>query len=283
MFIDSVQTIHSADVDSAAGSVSQVRECAARLQLWAKARDVTVFLVGHVTKDGSVAGPRTLEHIVDTVLYFEGAPGMDHRILRATKNRFGSVDEIGVFHMTGAGLVPVKDASAVFLAGRRAGVSGSAVAAAIEGSRPVLVEVQALCTRTSYGAPQRVANGFDRQRLALILAVLEKRAGMPFGTLDVFVNVAGGARLVEPAADLAVALALASSALDRAASESAVFAGEIGLGGEVRPIGLVDRRLSEAARLGFRTAFVPEGTRPTSGIGVRGCVDIRSAIDEALS
>jgi DNA repair protein RadA/Sms len=283
MFIDSVQTIHSADVDSAAGSVSQVRECAARLQLWAKARDVTVFLVGHVTKDGSVAGPRTLEHIVDTVLYFEGAPGMDHRILRATKNRFGSVDEIGVFHMTGAGLVPVTDASAVFLAGRRAGVSGSAVAAAIEGSRPILVEVQALCTRTSYGAPQRVANGFDRQRLALILAVLEKRAGVPFGTLDVFVNVAGGARLVEPAADLAVALALASSALDRAASESAVFAGEIGLGGEVRPIGLVDRRLAEAARLGFRTAFVPEGTRPASGIGVRGCVDIRSAIDEALS
>jgi DNA repair protein RadA/Sms len=177
----------------------------------------------------------------------------------------------------------VKDASAVFLAGRRAGVSGSAVAAAIEGTRPMLVEVQALCTRTSYGAPQRVANGFDRQRLALILAVLEKRAGLPFGTLDVFVNVAGGARLVEPAADLAVALALASSALDRAASECAVFAGEIGLGGEVRPIGLVDRRLSEAARLGFRTAFVPEGTRPATGIAVRGCVDVRSAIDEALS
>jgi DNA repair protein RadA/Sms len=283
LFIDSVQTVHTADVDSPAGSVAQVRECAARLQVWAKSRDVAVFLVGHVTKDGSVAGPRTLEHIVDTVLYFEGAPGLDHRILRATKNRFGGVDEIGIFHMTGTGLVPAQDASAVFLAGRRTGVSGAAVAAAIEGSRPVLVEVQALCTRTSYGAPQRVANGFDRQRLALLLAVLEKRAGVPFGTLDVFVNVAGGARLAEPAADMAVAIALASSALDRAVPERAVFAGEVGLGGEIRPIGLSERRLGEAARLGFGSAFVPEGTRAAGGIIVRACADLQQVIEEALS
>jgi DNA repair protein RadA/Sms len=261
IFIDSVQTMQTAGTDGAAGNVTQVRECATRLQHFAKERDVAVILVGHVTKDGSVAGPRTLEHIVDTVLYFEGAPGADQRVLRATKNRFGSADEIGVFHMTAGGLVPAADASALFLAGRTETGSGSAVAAAIEGTRPLLVEVQALCTRTAWGAPQRVANGFDRQRLALLLAVIEKRAGFPFGQLDVFLNVAGGARLCEPAADLAVAAALVSSALDRPVPSTAVFAGELGLGGEVRPVRQVERRLAEAARLGFQTAFVPAPVR----------------------
>jgi len=282
LFIDSIQTIHTAEIDAPAGSISQVRECAARLQSFAKSSDTAVFLVGHVTKDGSVAGPRTLEHIVDTVLYFEGASGLDQRILRAVKNRFGGVDEIGIFHMTGAGLVPADDASAVFLAGRRPGVSGAAVAAAIEGSRPLLVEVQALCSRASYGAPQRVATGFDRQRLALLLAVLEKRAGIAFGNMDVFVNVAGGARLVEPAGDLAVAIALASSAADRPIAEQAVFAGEVGLGGEVRPVGLLDRRLAEAARLGFRIAFVPAAVRTPVEIALQHCEDLGTAIERAL-
>jgi DNA repair protein RadA/Sms len=276
-----VQTIHTDAVEAAAGSVAQVRECAARLQRWAKEENVSVFLVGHVTKDGSVAGPRTLEHIVDTVLYFEGAPGTDYRILRATKNRFGGVDEIGVFHMTERGLIAAKDASATFLSGRQAGVSGTAVAAAMEGTRPLLVEVQALCSRTSYGAPQRVANGFDRQRLSLLLAVLEKRVGIPFGTLDVFVNVAGGARLTEPAADLAVSIALASSALDRPAVADAVFSGEVGLGGEIRPIGAVERRLGEASRMGFRRAFVPGGG-PVAGIAVVACADLATTIERAL-
>jgi len=282
IFIDSVQTVHSDQIDAAAGSVTQVRECAARLQRWAKEQGITVFLVGHVTKDGSVAGPKTLEHIVDTVLYFEGAPGSDHRILRATKNRFGGVDEIGIFHMTQSGLVAARDASATFLSGRRSGATGSVVAAAIEGTRPLLVEVQALCSRTSYGAPQRVANGFDRQRLALLLAVLEKRIGIPFGTLDVFVNVAGGARLTEPAADLAVSMALASSALDRAVLADAVFAGEVGLAGEIRPIGAVERRLVEAVRMGFGTVFVPAGSDKLAAAHVVRCSDLASVIEEAL-
>jgi DNA repair protein RadA/Sms len=265
LVVDSVQTAQAGDVEGTAGNVTQVRECALRLQRFAKETGCAILLVGHVTKDGGVAGPKTLEHIVDTVLYFEGAPGAEHRILRATKNRFGSADEIGVFHMTGAGLVPAADASAVFLAGRASDTSGTTVAPAIEGTRALLVEVQALCTRSSWGAPQRVANGFDRQRLALLLAVLEKRAGIAFGQLDVFVNIAGGARLSEPAGDLAVAVALASSALDRPAPATAVFAGEVGLGGEIRPVPQLDRRLAEAVRLGFDQAFVPMAAGGRSG------------------
>jgi DNA repair protein RadA/Sms len=269
VFIDSVQTISADDVDGASGSVTQLRECAARVQRYAKTEDVAVVLVGHVTKDGSVAGPKSLEHIVDSVLYFEGATGADQRVLRATKNRFGSADEIGVFRMTGAGLEPVDNPSGMFLADRAENVAGSAVTAAIEGTRPLLVEVQALCTRASYAAPQRVTTGFDRQRLALLLAVLEKRAGLAATQYDVFLNVVGGARLVEPAADLAVAVAVASSVRDLPVPAGAVFLGEVGLGGELRNVGQMERRLAEAARLGFDTAFVPEASTAAAPRGLR--------------
>src|SRR5690606_4353830 len=210
-----------------------------------------------------VAGPKTLEHVVDTVLYFEDAGSLDHRVLRATKNRFGGVDEIGVFRMTQTGLVPVENPSELFLRERTLGVSGSAVVATIEGTRPLLVEVQALCTKASYGAPQRVSTGFDRQRLALLLAVLEKRAGIAFGQLDVFLNVVGGVRLVETAGDLGIAAALASSVFDREVPGDAVFVGEIGLGGELRAVGQVERRLVEAARMGFQRAYIPRRAVPT--------------------
>ena len=263
--IDSIQTMYQEELEGAPGNVTQVRECAARLQRFAKETGTAVFVIGHVTKGGVVAGPRTLEHIVDTVLYFEGEPGSDHRVLRATKNRFGGVDEIGVFRMTAGGLLPVADASALFLADRRGGASGSAVAAVLEGTRPLLVEVQALCTRTSWGSPQRVANGLDRQRVALLLAVLEKRAGVPFGELDVFANVVGGVRVSETASDLALAVALLSSALDRELPGDAAFVGEVGLGGEVRAVPVLERRLAEAARLGFRRLFVAERSGSVTG------------------
>ncbi|HUH12353.1 MAG TPA: DNA repair protein RadA [Longimicrobiales bacterium] len=262
LFVDSIQTVYHPELEGAPGNVGQVRECAARLQRFAKESGVAVFLVGHVTKGGSVAGPKTLEHIVDTVLYFEAARGVDHRILRATKNRFGGVDEIGVFRMTETGLLPVENPSELFLAERTEGVSGSAIVAVLEGSRPLLVEVQALCSKASYGAPQRVSTGFDRQRLALLLAVLEKRAGVPFGQLDVFLNLVGGVRLVEPAGDLAVVTALLSSALDRETPADAVFLGEVGLAGELRTASQVERRLGEAARMGFRRAYLPAAARP---------------------
>jgi len=254
--------MYDPQLDSPAGSVTQVRECAARLQRFAKESNAAVFLVGHVTKEGVVAGPRTLEHMVDTVLYFEGGPRLDHRILRATKNRFGGVDEIGVFRMAADGLEAVANPSELFLDERSAGAPGSAVFPAIEGTRPLLVEVQALVGKTAYGAPQRVAQGFDRQRLSLLLAVLEKRSGLSFGDRDVFVNVVGGLRLAETAADLAVVAALASSALDRALPDDAVFIGEVGLSGEARSVGQVERRLAEARRLGFGSAFVAARAAP---------------------
>jgi DNA repair protein RadA/Sms len=280
LIVDSIQTVYAAGLEGAPGSVGQVRECAARLQRFAKESGTAVFLVGHVTKGGLVAGPKTLEHIVDTVLYFEGAPGLDHRLLRATKNRFGGVDELGVFRMTPSGLEPVANPSALFLAERRAGASGGAVVATIEGSRPLLVEVQALCAPASYGAAQRVATGFDRQRLALLLAVLERRAGLPLSNADVFLNIVGGLRIAEPAADLAVAAALASAARERPAPADAVFIGELGLGGEVRAVGQTERRLAEAARLGFERAFLPERSVPAQTI--RGLEPIPVASLDAL-
>lgn len=260
LVVDSIQTAYTADLEGAPGNVGQVRECAARLMRFAKEAGPSVLLVGHVTKGGGIAGPKTLEHIVDTVLYFEGESSLDHRILRATKNRFGGVDEIGVFEMTSAGLVPVVNPSAAFLAARHAGISGSAVTALMEGTRPVLVEIQALASRAGFGTPQRVSAGVDHRRLAVLLAVLERRASLPFGELDVFVNVVGGVRLSEPSSDLAVVAALISSVRDRALPADALFLGEVGLGGEVRPVAGVDRRLAEAVRHGFRRAFVGSRT-----------------------
>jgi DNA repair protein RadA/Sms len=282
LLVDSIQTVYTPELEGAPGNVGQVRECAARLQRFAKQTGTAVFLVGHVTKGGGIAGPKTLEHIVDTVLYFESAGGLDNRVLRATKNRFGGVDEIGVFRMTAAGLVPVANPSELFLGERHAGASGSAVVSTMEGTRPLLVEVQALAAKAAYGAPQRVSTGHDPKRLALLLAVLEKRAGIAFGQLDVFLNVVGGIRLAETAGDVAVAAALASSVFDRPVPADAVFVGELGLGGEIRPVGQVERRLAEAARMGFRTAYLSPRARPSNpptGIRIVDAADLRSLID----
>ncbi len=276
LLVDSIQTTYTEALEGAPGNVGQVRECAARLMRFAKDAGPAVVLVGHVTKEGGLAGPRTLEHIVDTVLYFEGEASLDHRILRAVKNRFGSVDEIGVFRMTGNGLEPVADPAAAFLASRITGVSGSAVTALMEGTRPMLVEIQALATKAGFGTPQRVANGLDHRRLALLLAVLERRGGLRFADLDVFVNVTGGVRLLEPSTDLAVMAALVSSVQDRPVPADAMFLGEVGLGGEIRPVAGVERRLAEAERQGFRRAFVSARSQfvsdgievvPVQGIG----------------
>lgn len=261
LLIDSIQTVFSAELDGVPGSVGQVRECAARFHRFAKEEGITVFLVGHVTKGGGIAGPKTLEHIVDTVLYFEGAGGADHRVLRATKNRFGGVDEIGVFRMTGTGLSTVGNPSELFLGDRESRRSGCAVTATMEGSRPLLVEIQALATRAPYGAPQRVSAGYEHKRLALLLAVLEKRVGLGFAQLDIFLNVVGGLRVAEPSADAAVAAALVSTVRDAALSPDMVVLGEIGLGGELRPVRQIDRRLGEAARMGFTSAIVPSRSR----------------------
>ena len=262
LVVDSIQTLFTADLEGAPGNVGQVRECAARLMRFAKESGTTVFVVGHVTKGGGIAGPKTLEHIVDTVLYFEGESTLDHRILRATKNRFGSVDEIGVFRMTERGLEAVANPSELFLGDRQSTASGSAVTALLEGTRPVLIEVQALATKAGFGTPQRVSTGFDSRRLALLLAVLEKRAGLSFGQLDVFLNVVGGVRMQEPAGDLAVAAALASSVYDRATPMDAVFIGELGLGGEIRPVSQVERRIAEARNMGMGRIFVSERSMP---------------------
>ena len=277
LIIDSIQTIHSPELEGAPGNVGQVRECAARLMRFAKESGCPVFIVGHVTKGGGVAGPKTLEHIVDTVLYFEGDGSLDFRILRATKNRFGSVDEIGVFRMTSAGLEGVENPSALFMGDGGTPSSGTAVTCLIEGSRPVLVEIQALAAKAGYGTPQRVANGVDPRRLALLLAVLEKRSGIPVSQLDVFVNVAGGLRLSEPAGDLAIAAAIASSVYDVALPPRSVFIGELGLGGEIRAVTQLERRLAEASQTGMTVAHV--GSR---GNGSRAASALRVAAHEHL-
>ncbi|MEP6508147.1 MAG: DNA repair protein RadA [Gemmatimonadales bacterium] len=263
LVVDSIQTVFTADLEGAPGSVGQVRECAARLMRFAKETGITVFVVGHVTRDGGIAGPKTLEHIVDTVLYFEGEGMLDHRILRASKNRFGSVDEIGVFRMTETGLDPVENPSELFLGDRDNHASGSAVTALLEGSRPVLIEIQGLAAKSGFGNPQRVATGFDNRRLALLLAVLDKRAGLSFSQLDVFLNVVGGVRMQEPAGDLAVATALASSVYDRPLGVGSIYLGEVGLGGEVRPVSQSERRLAEAAKMGMTTAFMSHRAIPS--------------------
>jgi DNA repair protein RadA/Sms len=255
--IDSIQTMYVDTLDSAPGTVAQVRTCAQELIRLAKRRGFAVVLVGHVTKEGAIAGPRVLEHMVDTVMYFEGERGHQFRILRAVKNRFGPTDEIGVFEMTEAGLIEVPNPSALFLAERRGDVAGSAVFAGMEGTRPLLVEIQALVAPSSLGTPRRAVVGWDTNRLAMIMAVLDARCGLALGGNDVYLNVAGGLRITEPAADLAVAAALVSSLYQTPLSSETVVFGEIGLAGEVRQVGQADARLKEAVRLGFERAIVP--------------------------
>ncbi len=256
--IDSIQAVYLPELGTAPGSVTQVRECTMRLMHWAKLSGVPVFIVGHVTKDGAIAGPRVLEHIVDVVLYFEGEPFSAYRLLRCVKNRFGSTNEIGVFEMKGQGLVEVDNPSKAFLSQRGEEAIGSAVVPVLEGSRPLLVEIQALTNPTSFGLPRRTANGIDFGRLLLITAVLTKRIGLKLGNQDIMVNVAGGLKVDEPAADLGIALAIASSARDVAVDPELAVVGEVGLSGELRAVPQLDRRVNEAARLGFKRCLVPK-------------------------
>lgn len=257
VIIDSIQTIYSDAIAAAPGSVSQVRFCTQALIQFAKKRNIIVVIVGHVTKEGTIAGPRVLEHMVDAVLYFEGERGHQFRILRGVKNRFGATDEIGVFEMTHSGLQQVKNPSALFINDREETISGSAVFAGIEGTRPLLLEVQALVAPSAYGTPRRAVVGWDNNRLAMILAVLETRCGVNLGNRDVYLNVAGGLRIQEPAADLAVAAALISALCDDPLPKGSLFCGEIGLSGEVRGISHLDGRLKEAKKLGFSSAYIP--------------------------
>lgn len=256
--VDSIQTMFTQDVQSSPGTITQVRESASKLLMFAKATGTAGFIVGHVTKDGAIAGPKVLEHLVDTVLYFEGERGHPFRILRTVKNRFGSTNEIGVFEMTGKGLSEVKDPSGIFLAERQASSNGSAVVASLEGSRPVLLELQALVSSSGFANPRRTAIGIDSARLSLLIAVLEKKVGLELRDQDVFVNVAGGIKIVEPASDLGVVAAIWSSFNNRSLDHETIFIGEVGLTGEVRAVQGVDVRLKEAAKMGFTRAVVPK-------------------------
>jgi len=256
--IDSIQAVYLPELDTAVGSLTQVRECTLRLMHWAKPNAVPVFLAGHVTKDGAIAGPRVLEHIVDVVLYLEGEPFSAYRVLRGVKNRFGSTNEVGVFEMKEQGLIEVDNPSKAFLSQRWGEAIGSTVVPTLEGSRPLLVEIQALTTPTAFGLPRRTANGVDFGRLLLITAVLTKRAGLKLGNQDIIANVTGGLRIGEPAADLGIALAIASSARDVAVDPQLAVVGEVGLSGELRAVSQLDRRVAEAARLGFERCLVPK-------------------------
>ena len=287
LIVDSIQTVYVDEITSAAGSVSQVRECTARLMQWAKPHGIPVLIVGHVTKEGTIAGPRVLEHMVDAVLYLEGDRYHQYRILRAVKNRFGSTDEVGVFEMADAGLREVRNPSEAFLEERTGAAAGSTVAVTLEGTRPILVEIQALTTSTSYGLPRRSANGLDNSRLQLLVAVLQKRVGLALGSQDIYANVVGGLRIAEPAADLAVALAVASSFKDRQVDPAMVAVGEIGLSGELRSVSQLDRRLNEATRLGFTRVVVPSAganrSRPNpDGVEVIRAATVADAIEAAV-
>lgn len=283
LIVDSIQTVFVDEITSAAGSVSQVRECTARLMQWAKPRQIPVLIVGHVTKEGTIAGPRVLEHMVDAVLYLEGDRHHHYRILRAVKNRFGSTDEVGVFEMADTGLREVRNPSEAFLEERNGNAAGSSVAVTIEGTRPILVEIQALTSSSAYGLPRRSANGLDTNRLQLLVAVLQKRVGLGLGSQDIYANVVGGLRIVEPAADLAVAIAVASSFKERVADALTVAIGEIGLSGELRSVNQLERRLSEARRLGFRRAVVPAALGRRSGTLGEGLELVRAAtVGEAI-
>jgi DNA repair protein RadA/Sms len=286
LIVDSIQTVFSLKVQSAPGSVSQVRQAATDFLFTAKGRNLPTILVGHITKDGALAGPKVLEHVVDTVLYFEGEQHHAHRVVRAVKNRFGAVSELGVFEMTGTGLRPVPNPSMLFLAERPIHAPGSVVLCAMEGSRPILVEVQALVSGATYGNARRTSNGLDPNRLALLLAVLDKRAGLNLATDDVFVNVAGGMSVTEPAADLAVLLAVASSLRNRPVPPGVVVFGEVGLAGEIRATTQAALRLREAAQLGFTRCVVPTanaaGGDVPAGLDVIGVATVGEALDATL-
>lgn len=258
VIIDSIQTMGINEISSSPGSLTQVRECTNMFMHAAKSCEIPLFVVGHVNKDGAIAGPKVMEHIVDAVLYFEGERNLSYRILRAVKNRYGSTNEIGVFEMVDNGLKEVSNPSEMLLSGRPLDVSGSCVACIMEGTRPILAEVQALVTKSGFSAPRRTATGFDYNRMVIIIAVLEKRLGLFFGTLDVYINVVGGLRLDEPAADLSIALALYSSLLDKIIDNNLIAFGEIGLGGEIREISHISKRITEAERLGFKRCIIPK-------------------------
>ncbi len=286
VIIDSIQTMTLPEMESAAGSISQVRECAARLRELAKSTGVTVFLIGHVTKEGTIAGPRVLEHIVDTVLYLEGEHFQSYRLLRSVKNRFGATSEVGVFEMQEKGMVEVRNPSEVFLAERMINAPGSAIAVTMEGTRPLLVEIQGLTTPTNFGNPRRTANGIDFNRLLILAAVLTRRLGVNLSNQDVITNVVSGLRIDEPAADLAVAAAIASSYRDTPVRADTVLIGEVGLSGELRMVGQMQTRLREAAKLGFKRAVVSKRLRKSEpwpeGIEVVECRSLREALKAAL-
>lgn len=287
LVVDSIQTTYTSELNSAAGSISQVRECASRLQDLAKRSNLAVFIVGHVTKEGTIAGPRVLEHIVDTVLYLEGDQFHRYRLLRSVKNRFGATSEVGVFEMADKGMIQVANPSEAFLAERQVNSPGSAIAVTIEGTRPILVEVQALVNSTSFSNPRRTANGIDYNRLLLMSAVLSRRAGVRLQDKDIYTNVVGGLRISEPAIDLALSIAIASSTLDRPVHADMAFIGEVGLSGELRTVSQVDRRLQEAEKLGFGRCVIPKASSHqkagTNGkIEVVFCRSLREALSKAL-
>ncbi len=287
VIIDSIQTMYSEDVGSAPGSVSQVREATSVLMQIAKGLEISVFIVGHVTKEGTVAGPRVLEHMVDTVLYFEGDRHASYRILRGVKNRFGSTNEIGVFEMREQGLIEVENPSEFMLNGRPEGENGCIVTCSVEGTRPILIEIQALVCRTNFGIPRRQAIGTDLNRLNLLMAVLEKRLGMSMGDCDAYVNIAGGMRITEPAIDLGIVLALVSSFRNRAIEEDVMAFGEVGLSGEVRAVSQMQTRVSEAKKLGFKTCIVPasckDSLQDVKGVKLIYVSSVTDAIDSILS
>ena len=285
--IDSVQTVFTEEIISAPGSVSQVRECAAKLMLFAKRSEIPIFLVGHVTKDGSIAGPRILEHIVDTVLYFEGDRGHAYRILRTVKNRFGSTNEIGIFEMSDAGLLEVPNPSELFLLERPLNVSGSIVVASIEGTRPLMVEIQSLVSQTSFGMPRRTTIGVDFNRVNLLVAVLEKKVGLHLGGMDIFVNVVGGLKLAEPAVDLGIITTIASSLKDVPVDPRIFVFGEVGLSGEIRAVTYAETRIKEAAKIGFKKAVMPIGNsekiKNNFGLEITGARNVEDCLDSVLS
>ena len=289
IIIDSIQTMFNDELSSAPGSVSQVREITSGLMRIAKTRNIAIFIVGHVTKEGALAGPRVLEHMVDTVLYFEGERHLSYRVLRAVKNRFGSTNEIGIFEMKDVGLIEVENPSMLMISGRTEGVPGSVIVSSLEGTRPMLIEVQALVCPTNFGMPRRMATGIDYNRITMLMAVLEKRVGMQLHNYDAYVNIVGGLKIDEPACDLGVVAAIASSFRNRPVDLSTVLIGEVGLTGEIRPVNQIDKRVIEAARIGFENCVIPAGNvkaikqvKDLKGINIRPVENVEQALSILL-